>query len=180
MSEVLSTIKRSHLSSEGLAPVWRTVLLLTVSAPLSSFVCIGLSSILTFCSHFEGEDLKCLAGSSEGKFDSSLLNVILQMVLNPVQFPLTVTAVIPIMTILAFNQTLFLTQKTDQLKRRLAWSLFILTYSLFLCDLIIYSQSQTIVHKFLLLLHPLHWRFHLASLLRNGFVFYTALSQGIN
>ena len=156
------------------------MLLLTVSAILSSFVCIGLSSILTFCSKFEGEDLKCLAGSIEGKFDSSLLHVILQMVLNPVQFPLTVTAVIPIMTILAFSQTLFLTQKTDQLKRRLAWSLFILTYSLFLCDLIIYSQSQTIVHKFLLLLHPLHWRFHLASLLRTGFVFYTALSQGIN
>ena len=147
------------------------LVLLVVSVVISSAVCIGVSRCLPFCSSYAGDHLKCL-------IDNSIIaDWPLQLLLNPAHFPLTISAVIPVMVSLAVNQTLFKTSKTEQFKRKLGWMLFISIYSLFLCDLIIYSQSAAIVHNILVVLSPLHWRFPIGSLIRNGAVLATALIQ---
>ena len=162
---------------DGSDAIRRMFVLLFLAATLSFSVCIAVSDRLVFCSYSAaGDDLKCLIErSDEAKFENILTAGTLQLLLNPVQFPLTLSAVIPIIFSLAFNPSIFINRKTLHFNRRLGWFFFVSVYSLFLSDLIIYSQSGTVVDNNILLLHPLHCRFPLGSLIRNVAVLSTTL-----
>lgn len=164
-------------AQDGSDAIRRMFVLLTLASSISFAVCVAVSARLVFCSYYDaGPDLKCLIESSDQtKLENILTAATLQLLLNPVHFPLTISAVIPILFSLAFNPSIFIKGKTQHFKRRLGWFFFISVYSLFLCDLTIFSQSRAAVDNNILLLHPMHWRFPLGSLIRNVAVLSTTL-----
>ena len=68
---------------------------------------------------------------------------VLRFLVNPVYFPLTVTAVIPILIRLAVKESLFHPDNNGD-RTKISWIIFISTYTLFLFDLVIFSQVQII------------------------------------
>lgn len=164
---------------DGSQAIRRVLVLLLLAAVISFFVCAAVASRLVFCRYSQsGDDLECLIETSDqAKFGNILTAGTLLLLLNPVHFPLTISAVIPLLFSLAFNPSIFI--KTLHFKRSLSWFLFISIYSLFLSDLIIYSQSGTVLDNNILLLHPMHCRFPLGSLIRNVAVLSTTLALQI-
>ena len=163
---------------DGSEAIRRMFVLLSLATVVSFSVCLAVSGSLVFCGYYgPGDDLKCLIESSDQtKFENILRAGTLQLLLNPVHFPLTISAVIPIIFSLAFNPSIFINRKTLHFQRRLGWFFFISIYSLFLCDLIIYSQSGTVVDNNILLLHPRGGNLQcIGSLVRNVAVLSTTM-----
>ena len=89
-----------------------------------------------------------------------------ELVLNPLHFPLTMLAVLPVLIILAKTNTMFQEPGGCQ-GRTLGWIIFLSVYSFFICDLFIFSQNSG--ESFMeLQLQPLEWRKSVGSLVRNG------------
>ena len=175
---------------DGSEAIRRMFVLLLLAAVSSFSVCTVVSASLVFCGYSDTgddlndlndlNDLKCLLESSEeAKLGNVLTAGTIRLLLNSVQFPLTLSAVIPLMFSLAFNPSILINRKTQHFKRRLGWFVFISLYSLLLCDLINFSQSGTVVDNNILLLHPMHCRFPLGSLIRNVAVLSTTLTLQI-
>ena len=143
-----------------------TVQLLTLSSISAFIICIGVTSKLSFCSYqdYDSDSLKCLI-SSEDDF-SQIFRTFIQVLINPVYFPLTISAIIPILILLAKLSNSHYSSKT------FSWLTFVFLYSLFICDLVIYSQNQMFSGDDggFTLLEPLHWRHPCASILRTAAV----------
>lgn len=142
----------------------------TLSAVLSLFICMTITKNLNFCSRFSGEHLKCMMENypeeGEENFTKKLLQKLLQFVVNPVYFPLTITAVIPIMIFLARSQTLF-KQQDNVFSKKISWTLFLVIYSLFICDLFIFGETEIFSGEYFVLPEPQHWRRSVGSIIRN-------------
>ena len=167
---------------DGSEAMRRMLVLLLLAAVISFSLCTAVSGRLVFCSYSgPADDLKCLIESSEeAKFENNLTSGTLQLLLNPAHFPLTISAVIPLVLSLTFTPSIFIDRKTQHFNKSRGWFFFVSVYSLFLCDLIIYSQTRNVVDNNILLLHPMHWRFPLGSLIRNVAVLSTAVALQIN
>ena len=104
-----------------------------------------------------------------------------QLLLNPLSFPLTVLTVMPVLISLARANTLFQDQSDHhQHGRKIGWIIFLSVYSLFICDLLIFSQTspdngvhlQTLPDTGVqLYTQPLEWRKSVGSLARNIAIF---------
>ena len=142
----------------------RMIQLLAVSGLVSFCVCVGLASGLSFCNYLDGDNLKCLQS----------LRTLAKILTNPAHFPLTISAVIPVMILLATNQNLFRKSETC-VSRRVSWGLFIILYSLFLVDLILFSRAEIYSEDGALLVVPdplqCQWRQPCGSMLRNLGIF---------
>ena len=142
----------------------------TLAAVLSLFICMTITKNLNFCSRFSGEHLKCRMENypeeGEENFTKKLLQKLLQFVVNPVYFPLTITAVIPIMIFLARSQTLF-KQQDNVFSKKISWTLFLVIYSLFICDLFIFGETEIFSGEYFVLPEPQHWRRSVGSIIRN-------------
>ena len=116
--------------------------------PLSPLVCglvpaIAAAMLATKASTMaascgaEGAAITCLTGRLEGRLagHGALAPHLLQLLAAPLSFPLTLLATIPLLLLLARTDHLV---SRDTATRRLAWILFLTTYSLFLWDLLLY------------------------------------------
>ena len=143
-----------------------TLQLLIVSSILAFIICIGVTSKLSFCSYqdYDSDSLRCLP-SSEDDF-SQTFRTFIHILINPVYFPLTISVIIPILISLAKLSNTHYSSKT------FSWLMFMFLYSLFICDLVIYSRSQMFSGDDggFTLVEPLHWRHPCASILRTAAV----------
>jgi len=154
------------------ACVW----LVAVSVVLALLTCLTISRGFSFCSYYSGRQLQCAPYTHTGPVEARL-SLLLQVLINPVYFPLTVTAVLPIMITLASHHSLFYRPEAAPLprpgwlqeagSRRLGWLMFTAVYSLFLTDLILYGQGEPVARDLLVLPEPLSWRHAGGSVVRN-------------
>ena len=93
----------------------RVLKLLAVSGLASFFVCVCLTSGLAFCYH-AGNSLQCLQSPA-----STSLRTLTRVLTNPVYFPLTTSTVIPIILLIASNQTLFEKSESRGVSRKAGW-----------------------------------------------------------
>ncbi len=152
---------------EEIVPLDQTLVkmlkLLGVSGLASFFVCVGLTSGLAFCNYHAGNCLKCLQYPV-----STSLRTLTRVLTNPVQFPLTTSTVIPVILLIASNQTLFKKSESSGVSRKAGWCLFIILYSIFLLELTLFIRAE--VHSddvALVLPDPLHWTRPGGGILRN-------------
>merc|ERR1719266_2858900 len=73
---------------------------------LALLTCLTISRGFSFCSYYSGRQLQCAPYTHTGPVEARL-SLLLQVLINPVYFPLTVTAVLPIMITLASHHSLF-------------------------------------------------------------------------
>ena len=125
-------------------------------------VCYLLFEPPTWTSSLSSLSVQCSLNPSS----SWLTQKLSELVLNPLHFPLTMLAVLPVLIILAKTNTMF-QEHGNRHGRKLGWIIFLSVYSLFICDLFIFSQSSG--ERFLeLKLQPLEWRKSAGSVVRNG------------
>ena len=132
------------------ACVW----LVAVSVVLALLTCLTISRGFSFCSYYSGRQLQCAPYTHTGPVEARL-SLLLQVLINPgklesvsaaslqhsvspVYFPLTVTAVLPIMITLASHHSLFSRPEAAPLprpgwlqeagSRRLGWLMFTAVY----------------------------------------------------
>ena len=144
--------------------LWNMFATLTASSIISFCLCTAITKKLAFCSNFAQHNLKCLIEEDSGDKVTARM---LQLLINPVYFPLTITAVIPILITMATRQTLFKHPSILQRKSILSWSLFLSVYSLFIFDLMLFSQSEIFLGKYFLLPEPLQLGNLVGSIIRN-------------
>ena len=140
---------------------------LTASSIISFCLCTAITKKLAFCSNFAQHNLKCLI---EEDSENGVTARMLQLAINPVYFPLTINAVIPILITMATRQTLFKQPSILYNKSIPSWMLFVCVYSLFIFDLIIFSQTEIFVENYFVLPEPLQWRNLVGSIIRNVIV----------
>ena len=171
MKEIVELIKpteNSEKKKENHRNILTSTLQLLIMSSISAFIiCIGVTSKLSFCSYqdYESDTLKCLISSGDN-FNQTLKTFI-QVLINPIYFPLTIGAIIPILILIAKLSN------TDYSSKMFSWLMFVFLYSLFICDLVIYGQNQMFQGDdgTFSLLEPLHWRHPCASILRTAAVF---------
>ena len=83
-------------------------------------------------------------------------------------FPLTTSTVIPVILLIASNQTSFEKSESRGVSRKAGWYLFISLYSIFLLELTLFIRAE--VHSddaALVVPNPLHWTRPGGGILRN-------------
>ena len=95
---------------------------------------------------------------------SEITQRLVELTTNPLNFPLTVLTVLPVLILLARTNILFREQGAFH-GRKLGWTIFLSVYSLFICDLVMFSQS-TWKNSLDMRVQPLEWRNSAGSLVR--------------
>jgi len=136
---------------------------------ITCFFTTNISSCLT-----QSEPLSSISGYSAQcslSYSTWVTPTISQLLLNPLHFPLTVMAVLPVLICLAQTNTLFLNQENiSRHGRKIGWVIFLCVYSLFITDLVMFSQGyQDSVMD--LQVQPLEWRRSAGTMARTTAVF---------
>eukprot|EP00092_Neocalanus_flemingeri_P078895 GFUD01098231.1.p1 GENE.GFUD01098231.1~~GFUD01098231.1.p1 ORF type:complete len:160 (-),score=39.79 GFUD01098231.1:25-504(-) len=146
---------------------------------MSLFQLMIPSCVVAFCitSHLSTRIISCNLLQETDTWPSSSVHCSLQpgstqltqrlteLTTNPLNFPLTVLTVLPVLILIAKTNILFQEQQGALHGRKLGWTIFLSVYSLFICDLFMFSQSQR-NSSLEMMMQPLEWRNSVGSVLR--------------